>query len=143
MNDANGFERLKTRRKRLLAAYDALLAMFAPSVAMAASGAPHAPVLVGAGLCALLALPLFVFTVAVHRAVQAVRPGAGSVRIKQLVFSVVVFTPIEAALVLPAINLVVSRRLLRARAPSAHGSANPPPAGRRGSRATRRFRRRR
>lgn len=110
---------------------------------MAACGAPHAPVLVGAGLCALRALPLFVFNVAVHRAVQTLRPGAGSVGIKQLVFSVVVFTPIEAALVLPAINLAVSRRLLRVRTPLAHGSANPPPAGRLVSRATRRFRRRR
>lgn len=116
-------------------AYGAFVALFAPSVAMAASGAPHASVLAGAAVCALLALPLFFFNVAVHRTIQAIRPGAGSAGIKQLAFSIVFFTPIEAALVLPAINLVVSRRILRANAGAQqHKRQRPHRATRSGSR---------
>ncbi|MGB9429687.1 MAG: hypothetical protein WCC11_07410 [Gammaproteobacteria bacterium] len=80
---------------------------------MAASGINHSAVLGAFGLSALIALPLYVINVLVHFAIKVIRPTANSAGIKQLIISLVFFTPMEAALILPAINIFVSGRLLR------------------------------
>lgn len=94
-------------------AYLAFLILFGSSLAMAASGAGHSSTLAGFAVSALLALPHFVVNVIVHRVIQALRPGAASVGTRQLILSIVFFTAIEAAVILPLINLFVSGRVLR------------------------------
>ncbi|MGH8126986.1 MAG: hypothetical protein ACRETC_01275 [Gammaproteobacteria bacterium] len=107
--------------------YVAFIALFGSSIAMAASGVDHTSVLTSFGVSALLALPLFLFNILVHRIIQSIQPGIGSVGIKQLLFSIVVFTAIEAALILPIINLVVSRRLLARHLEPTHDNLQLPP----------------
>jgi hypothetical protein len=58
--------------------------------------------------------PVLIYTYLVHRAIRAVEPNANSVGLKQIIFSFIFFSPLEAGLVLPAINLWISRRILRA-----------------------------
>jgi hypothetical protein len=58
--------------------------------------------------------PVLIYTYLVHKAVRAVEPNANSVGLKQIVISFIFFSPLEAGLVLPAINLWISRRILRA-----------------------------
>lgn len=83
---------------------------------MAASGAAHNTILASLGLAALIALPLYTINMLVHLATRAVKPDANTVGLVQLLASLIFLTPIEAALVLPAINLFVSGRVLKAHA---------------------------
>ena len=75
----------------------------------------------------MVALPLLVINLAVHRIIQALHPGAGSVGIKQLLISIVFFTAVEAVLILPMINLVISGRLLRKHAAAPLDKWTEPP----------------
>ena len=109
-------ERLRVRRRRLIVLYVSFVFLFGSSCAMAASGVAHSTVLSGFAVSALVALPLYVFIVLVHTATRAIKPNAGTSGLKQLFASIVFLTPIEAALVLPAINLYVSRKVLVAHA---------------------------
>ena len=113
MTNDSQLQKPHNRRRLLLYTYLAFLALFSASIAMAATQASHTSILIGFGISAAVALPLFVFNVLLHRLSQSIQPGIGSAGIKQLVFSILVFTAIEAALILPIINLVISRRILR------------------------------
>lgn len=110
MQADSDIERLRIRRRRLIVVYVAFVFLFGSSCAMAASGVAQRTVLSGFAASALVALPLYVFVVLVHSATRAIKPNAGTSGLKQLVASIVLLTPIEAALVLPAINLYISRR---------------------------------
>ena len=126
MNTLSDIERLRARRRWLAVAYVAFIAFFSSSCAMAATDVTHNFLLVSFGSSALAALPLYIINVLVHWATRLVKPGASTVGIKQLVVSLVFFTPIEAALVLPAINLFVSGQVLRASAGTTAVPLEPP-----------------
>lgn len=119
--------KLRAWRRRLFMAYFCFIALFASSLAMAASGIIHQTVLAGFGFCALAALPLLIINLVVHRIIQALHPGAGSAGIKQLLVSIVFFTAVEAVLILPMINLVISGRLLRKHAAAPLDEWTEPP----------------
>ncbi len=120
--------RLRAWRRRLFMAYFAFLILFGSSLAMTASGVDHSSTLAGFAVSALLALPLFIVNLVVHRIIQMLRPGAGSVGARQLIVSIVFFTAIEAAVLLPLINLFVSGRVLRSSPAGSHAlNPRPPP----------------
>jgi len=105
--------RLRIRRRRLLAGYLGFLCLFTSTGALAATDVAPS-LLMPAMLMALLAtLPVIVLNISLHRAIRAVRPSARSVGGRQALLSAVVFTPFEAALILPAINLWVAHAVLR------------------------------
>jgi hypothetical protein len=124
MKASSEISRLQTMRRRLLVAYATFVAAFATACTMAASDASHDRVLAMFALAAVVALPLFVLNVLVHAAARAIRPGASTAGLRQLLISITFLTPIEAALVLPAINLVVSSRVLKATRASDHSPSN-------------------
>ncbi len=70
-------------------------------------------------LLLVCAVPVILLNLALHKHIQGIRPGAASSGLKQTIISSLLFTPLEAALVLPAINLVIATRILR------HGAAPP------------------
>ena len=65
---------------------------------MAATPVSHTSVLIGFGVSAIAALPLFVFNVLLHRLIQSISPDSGSVGIRQLILSILVFTAIETVI---------------------------------------------
>lgn len=121
---ATDARRLRAWRRRLFMAYVAFLILFGSSLAMAASGADHSSTLAGFAVSALPALPLFIINLIVHRIIQTLRPGAGSAGTRQLIVSIVFFTAIEAAVLLPLINLFVSGHMLRS-SPTGSRAGNP------------------
>lgn len=70
-------------------------------------------------LLCVLSLPVIFLNISLHNSIQELVPGVGSAGVKQALISSMLFTPLEAALVLPAINLFYSGRVLR-------GFYNPP-----------------
>jgi hypothetical protein len=70
-------------------------------------------------------LPILILNIALDRAIRALRPAARSVGTKQAVVSALLFSPFEAAVILPAINLWVSRKVLRE---VSSGAQQPVPA---------------
>lgn len=121
-------DRLRMRRRKLVVAYMAFVATFGSSCAMAASGEVHSTVLTSFGLSALSAVLLYILNVLVHFSARAVNPNANTVGLKHLIASILFLTPIEAALVLPAINLFVSGRILKSYAAGVATQLKTPPS---------------
>ena len=61
----------------------------------------------------IFALPIIVLNLSLHAAIQKVDPTAGSSGLKQTIISSILVTPVEAALLLPAINLTIATKRLR------------------------------
>jgi hypothetical protein len=114
MEKAELIERLRRRRMRLLKAYVLHVGWFTSMCASAATDATQLAISSSLWLTLLTAVPVLIYTVVVHRAIRAVDPGARSVGLAQVLITVVLFTPFEAGLLLPAKNLWVSRCILRA-----------------------------
>jgi hypothetical protein len=117
--------RLRRWRRRVLVAYLGFVGLFVSTGAMAAADV-SAPVFVPTLLTLLVAtVPVILLNIGLHRVIRAVDPRARSVGGKQALVSALCFTPFEAALVLPVVNLLVARALLRERtAPPARGSTD-------------------
>jgi hypothetical protein len=107
-------EQLRGRRQRLFRAYIFHVGWFTSTCATAATDSSHAVVASSLWLALVTIPPVLIYTYLVHKAVRAVEPNANSVGLKQIVISFIFFSPLEAGLVLPAINLWISRRILRA-----------------------------
>lgn len=65
-------------------------------------------------LALVTVVPVLIYTYIVHRAIRAIEPCANSVGLRQIAVSILFFSPFEAGLILPAINLWISHRILRA-----------------------------
>jgi hypothetical protein len=108
---------LRLRRNRLIGPYIGFVLMFVSCGAMAGTGQVHSQLGMVLGLLLVLSLPVIVLNVSLHAAIKRVVPTAGSAGLKQTLVSSLLFTPIEAALVLPAINLTIATRILRGGGP--------------------------
>ena len=106
--------KLRKRRVRLLAAYIFHVGWLASTCAFAAADAIEIATTTALWLTLITVPPVLFHAVSVHRACRAVDPKANSVGLIPIVLATVFLTPFESALILPAKNLLVSRRLLRA-----------------------------
>lgn len=87
--------------------------MLASSGAMAGTGQVQSQLGLLLVLLLVCSLPIIVLNICLHKAIKRMVPTAGSAGIKQTLLSCVLLTPIEAAVVLPAINLIIANRILR------------------------------
>jgi hypothetical protein len=104
---------LRAKRNRLLAPYFGFVLLLFSCGAAAGTRQvqPHFGWLVA--LLIVCALPVIVMNIALHTEIWRLEPNAGSSGLKQALISSLLFTPLEAALVLPAINLTIATRILR------------------------------
>ncbi len=72
--------------------------------------------------------PVLVFTVKVHRLCRAIDPRSRTVGLVSVIVTTLVLSPFESGLLLPAKNLIVANRLLRAHRP-AQALVDNDPAG--------------
>lgn len=103
---------LRTRRNRLVAPYFGFVSLFFSCGAAASN--EHVQSQLGWLLALLIvcAFPVIVLNISLHKEIRRVEPTAGSSGLKQTLVSSLLFTPVEAALVLPAINLTIASRIL-------------------------------
>jgi hypothetical protein len=116
---------LRIKRNRLIAAYFGFIFMFFSGGVMAGTGVdqPHSGLIIIALL--LLTIPIIGLNISLHKAIRSVSTSVRSYGLKESVMSAVVFTPFEAAIILPAINLASASKLLRADVKSPNKSRNP------------------
>lgn len=113
MSDLPDLDNLRLKRNRLLAPYVGFVFLFLSCGAMAGTGQAQASIGPLLGLLALCTLPVIVLNISLHRAIRLVKADAASSGLKQTLISSLLFTPVEAALVLPAINLAIASKILR------------------------------
>ena len=113
MDKALLIERLRKKQLRLLKTYIFHVGWFTSTCATAATNSDHIAVATSLWLALISVIPVLIYTYVVHRAIRAVEPSANSVGLRQIVISMLFFSPFEAGLILPAINLWISRRILR------------------------------
>ncbi|HUS24879.1 MAG TPA: hypothetical protein VM369_08010 [Candidatus Binatia bacterium] len=111
--DPAALERLRRRAKWLLRAYVLHVGWFGSTCAFAAADAGQMATASCLWMALVSAVPVLVHTVMADRAIRAIEPAARSAGLKQVVLAMVLFTPFEAALIPPAINLWIARRILR------------------------------
>lgn len=99
----------------LLKAYVIHVGWFASTCAFAATDAAQIGLATSLWLTLLTMPPVILYTISVHKACRAIDPSAKTAGWVHVIFFTVVLTPLESGLVLPAKNLLVSRRILRAR----------------------------
>jgi hypothetical protein len=91
--------------------------MFVSCGAMAGTGHVQSQLGLLLVLMLIFSLPVIALNISLHKSIKRVAPGAGSCGIKQTLVSCLLLTPIEAALVLPVINLTIANRILRGGGP--------------------------
>lgn len=104
---------LRATRDRLIAPYLGFVLLFFSCGATAGTGHVQSQWIWLLALLVACAIPIILLNLSLHRSIKKVDPVAGSSGLKQTVISSVLFTPIEAALILPAINLTIATRILR------------------------------
>lgn len=107
-------KQLQKERSRLLKAYVLHVGWFTSTCAFAATDATHSMMITSLWLALITIPPVLIYTVLVHKVCRAIDPAARSAGLMQIILTTILFTPLESALVLPAKNLLVSARLLRA-----------------------------
>lgn len=114
MNPEAKIDHLRRRRRRLLQAYLIHVGWLTSTCAFAATDVTDFAITTSLWLVLITAPPVLVYTVAVHNACRAIDPRCRTVGLGQVIVATLLFTPFESALLLPAKNLWVSRRILRA-----------------------------
>lgn len=107
-------ELLRRKRSLLLKAYVLHVGWLASTCAFAASGTEQIGLTTCLWLTLLTVPPVLLYTVSVHKACRAIDASAQTVGWMPIILSTVLLTPLESALILPAKNLLVARRMLRA-----------------------------
>ena len=104
---------LRLRRNRLLGPYIGFVLTLFSCSAMAGTG--QIEFQLGLLILSLLifSIPVIILNISLHKAIKRVSPYEGSTGLKQTLFSCLLLTPIEAAVVLPAINVTIANRILR------------------------------
>lgn len=121
-------ELLRRKRALLLKAYLVHVGWFASTCAFAAADGSQAGISLSLWLTLLTVPPVLFYTDAVHKACRAIDPVSKTMGWRSILVFTVLLTPLESGLVLPARNLLASRRILRA-----WDQAAGAPAGRRDS----------
>lgn len=129
---AHKMNALRARRNQLLAPYLGFVLLFFSCGAAAGNDHIQPQLSYLLALLFICALPIIVLNVSLHSEIRRVDRFAGSSGLRQTLVSSLLFTPIEAALVLPAINLAIAGRLLR------RGGPPPDQPGQQGRSALRR-----
>jgi hypothetical protein len=104
---------LRARRDRLIAPYIGFVFLLFSCGAAAGTGQAQSQLGWLLALLVVCALPILVLNISLHREIRRAEPAAGSSGLKQTLVSSLLFTPLEAALVLPAVNLTIATRILR------------------------------
>lgn len=107
-------DRLRKTRKRLLTAYFVHVGWLTSTCAFAATGSIDVAITTSLWLVLITAPPVLIHAVAVHKACRAIDPKSRTFGWLPIIVATVLLTPFESALVLPARNLWVARRLLQA-----------------------------
>ena len=105
-------ETLRLRCRRVVGFYLFFVLMLGSTCASAGTGLESA-ITISLLCCAAIAtLPVIFLNIGLHHAIKLVSPNSSSAGSAQALFSSIVCTPFEAALVLPAINIVITRKIL-------------------------------
>jgi hypothetical protein len=111
---AHLIELLRRKRALLLKAYVIHVGWFTSTCAFAATDSMQIGLTTSLWLTLITVPPVLVYTVSVHKACRAVDPRARTAGWVLVILFTIFLTPFESGLILPAKNLLVSRRILRA-----------------------------
>lgn len=111
---AHLIELLRRKRALLLKAYVIHVGWFTSTCAFAATDAMQIGLTTSLWLTLITVPPVLVYTVSVHKACRAVDPRSRTAGWVLVILFTIFLTPFESGLILPAKNLLVSRRILRA-----------------------------
>ena len=114
-------ELLRKRRSRLMKAYVVHVIWFVLMCALGAADVGRGGVLTALLFTLITVPPVLLYTLLVHNTCRAIDPRSRTAGILLIVLFTVFLTPFESGLILPARNLLISRRMLRER----DGSRSP------------------
>jgi hypothetical protein len=107
-------DRLRTVRRKLLKAYFIHVGWLTSTCACAATGAAEVSITTTLWLVLITVPPVLIYAVSVHKACRAIDPKAHTFGWLPILLATIFLTPFESALILPARNLWVARRILLA-----------------------------
>jgi hypothetical protein len=113
MDHQSKIDRLRNVRKKLFRAYLIHVGWLTSTCACAATDAAEMSIVTTLWLVLLTVPPVLIYAVSVHKACRAIDPRSGTFGWIPIILATIFLTPFESALVLPARNLWVARRLLR------------------------------
>lgn len=105
---------LRRKRALLLKAYVIHVGWFTSTCAIAATDGLQIDLTTSLWLTLVTVPPVMFYTASVHKASRAIDPKAQTAGWFLIVLFTIFLTPFESGLILPAKNLLVSRRILRA-----------------------------
>ena len=114
MEKASVIEILRRRRLLLLKAYVVHVGLFSSTCIFAATDAVHVTVASSLWLTLITIPPVLLYTVLVDKSCRAIDPAARTAGLLKVILFTLLLTPYESSLVLPAKNLWIARRILRA-----------------------------
>ena len=129
--DTSLIPKLIKQRRRLLQSYVVHVIWFAAMITTAIAHSSRTIVAASIFLALITVPPVIAYATAVHRTCRTIDPSAKTIGLVPMIIMTVLFTPFESGLVVPAKNLLVSRKLLRQHQPAPTGSgasAQPDPA---------------
>ena len=104
---------LRRKRALLLKAYIVHVGWLTSTCAFAATDAMQVGLTTSLWLTLITVPPVLFYTASVHKACRAIDPRAQTAGWLLIVLFTIFLTPFESGLILPAKNLLVSRRILR------------------------------
>ena len=119
--DASLIPKLIKQRRRLLQSYVIHVVWFAAMIITAIAHSSRTIVAGSVFLALVTVPPVIAYAAAVHRTCRAIDPSAKTIGLVPMIIMTVLFTPFESGLVVPAKNLLVSRKLLRQHQPALVG----------------------
>ena len=119
--DASLIPKLIKQRRRLLQSYVIHVVWFAAMIITAIAHSSRTIVAGSIFLALVTVPPVIAYAAAVHRTCRAIDPSAKTIGLVPMIIMTVLFTPFESGLVVPAKNLLVSRKLLRQHQPALVG----------------------
>ncbi len=119
--DAPLIPKLIKQRRRLLQSYVIHVVWFAAMIITAIAHSSRTIVAGSIFLALVTVPPVIAYAAAVHRTCRAIDPSAKTIGLVPMIIMTVLFTPFESGLVVPAKNLLVSRKLLRQHQPALVG----------------------
>ncbi|MEM8562990.1 MAG: hypothetical protein AAGF57_12180 [Pseudomonadota bacterium] len=108
---------LRASRNRLLVPYIGFVLLLFSSGAAAGTGYVQSQLASLVIILIICSIPVILLNISLHKHIRRVAPSAGSSGWRQAVVSSLLFTPLEAALVLPAINITIAGKVLKREVP--------------------------
>ena len=106
-------ELLRKRRSRLMKAYVVHVVWFVLMCALGAADVGRTGVLTALLFTLITVPPVLLYTLLVHNTCRAIDPRSRTAGVLLIVLFTIFLTPFESGLILPARNLLISRRMLR------------------------------